>query len=70
MAIVCRLGYIHAEGDVLGWVLLCRSGKGLGIRLGRLEQIPGLAVKQVGDTEAAGTAPVEAIDAVLAVLEP
>jgi len=70
MAITCRLGYVHAEGDVLGWVLLCRSGKGLGIRLGRLQKIPALAVKQEGDTEAAGTAPFEAIYAVLNVLEP
>jgi hypothetical protein len=70
MAIISRLGYVHAEGDVLGWALLCKSGKGLGIRLGRLEKIPGVTPKQVGDTEAAGTAPIEAIAAVLDVLEP
>jgi hypothetical protein len=70
MAIVCRLGYVHEEENVLGWALLCKSGKGLGIRLERLEKVPGVTVKQLGDTEAAGTAPVEAIDAVLDVLEP
>jgi hypothetical protein len=69
-AIIGPFGYVTAEGNVLGWALLCRSGKGLGIRLERLEKVPGVIVTQVGDTEAAGICPFEAIDAVLDVLEP
>ncbi len=69
-AIMCKRGYAHIEGDLIGWVLLARSARALGYRLGPMRRIMGVVVDQEGDAEAAGTAPVEALDAVLGVLEP
>lgn len=70
LAVVCQLGYICAEGDGIGWVLLCPSKRGLGHRLTRLRRLPGVAVRQEADTEAAGTATIAALPGVLRVLRP
>ncbi len=69
-AIVCRHGYVHAEGDQIGWVLLCPNKRALSTKLAAIRRIPGVLVRQVGDSEAAGTAPPQAVDAVLQVLRP
>ncbi len=68
--IMCKRGYVHAEGEAVGWVLMTRSARALGYRLGPMRQIPGVVVEQEGATEAAGTAPVEAAAEVLHVLRP
>lgn len=70
LAIVCRHGYVHAEGRQIGWVLLCGTARTCNFRLDQLRQVPGLVVQQEGDSEAAGVAPVAAVADVLAILEP
>ncbi len=65
-----RVRNVHAECDRIGWVLLARSARALRYGPGPMRRIPGVVVEQEGDSEAAGTAPVEAVDALLDVLRP
>ena len=50
-------------------MVLCRSTRALNARLAALEAA-GVTITQLGDTEAAGFAPVERIEEVLAALRP
>lgn len=68
--IICRYGYVCSEGNRVGWALLCRSKRSLTMCLRAVQDGPGTVVKQLGDTEAAGDAPLEALESVLGVLEP
>jgi len=71
-AIIGRHGYVDFGGwgeDRIGFCVLCRSRRALGVRLRLLEQA-GATVTQEGDTEAAGYAPLARIDDVLAALRP
>jgi len=69
-AIVCRDGYVcYERNERIGWCVLARSCRGLRNRLRELRALPVL-VKQEGDTEAAGDAPLELIDSVIQVLKP
>lgn len=67
-AIIGRYGYATAEGNGFGWALLCPTRPSFNPRIKTLRAIPGLAVIQEGDTEAAGTAPAGVIESVLKVL--
>jgi hypothetical protein len=71
-AIICRDGYVDYGGfgvDRIGFCVLCRSRRALAVRLRLLTQA-GATVTQEGDTEAAGHAPLDRIDDVLAALRP
>jgi len=70
IVIACKDGYICDECDGLSWVLLCETKRSFNFRLRQLECIDGLMVKQEGDSEAAGAAPYDGIEAVIKVLEP
>jgi hypothetical protein len=67
-AIVCRYGYVHAEPPGLGWAAFFKSARGLRACLGQVEKIDGVRILQVGDSEAAGWAPVEAVERLLEIL--
>lgn len=68
-AIVGRHGYMIADGDRLGWALLCGTKHMFNPRLHDIRAIPGVVVQQQGDTEAVGNAPIEAVGRLLDVLK-
>lgn len=68
-AIVGRHGYMTADGDRIGWALLCGTKHMFNPRLRDIRAIPGVVVRQEGDTEAAGSAPIEAVGRLLDVLK-
>ena len=66
--IACRHGYVVAEGEGIGWVLLCRSKRSFTPRLEAIGAVTGVMVAQAGDSEAAGDAPATAVEELLSVL--
>jgi hypothetical protein len=68
-AIIGKYGYVTDDGDGrIGWCLLVHAGWSKTAKLRRLAAL-GATIKQEGDTEAAGDAPVEEIRAVLRVIK-
>ena len=71
-ASIARDGYVDFGGwgpDRIGFCVLCRSARALTACLRRLEPA-GVSITQLGDTEAAGYAPLERIGDVLRALRP
>jgi hypothetical protein len=69
-AIICRDGYVvdSSRPELIEVCVLCRSGRGLQRCRGALAHI--VTFVQVGDAEAAGHAPVGALERVLTALRP
>ena len=69
-AIICRRGFVSDDGHGrIAWYLFAGSAKGINRWLTELTAC-GASGAQLGDTEAAGDAPVDQIDAILDVLKP
>jgi len=70
-AIIGRHGYVCDDGEPgrIGWYVFAGSRKGMNRWLPKFTAA-GAAIKQECDTEAAGDAPVESLDAILRVIEP
>ena len=66
-AIIGRFGYVCVDGDQLGWYLHRTNGKAATLRE---LTAAGAAVRQDGDGEAAGDAPVSAIDPLISAIRP